>query len=143
MFRRSAGKGNFRFSGNFPHHRRFIQDIQHPVARRKGVLQSASQRRQRNGRAKGGKEGDGGDQHPVKAYHSALAEQGGNKQHHKVKSQHHRVGYCRIAAGGAFHPFLVFGQCIGLLVHFFQPFLPLAILQGFRKPPQAVQHKAG
>ena len=143
LLRRRARKGDFRLAGDFLHHWDFVQNIQHPVTRRKGVLQGAAQRRQRNHRAKGGEQGDGGDQHPIKAHGAALAEQGGNKQHHKIKGQHHGIGHCRIAAGGAFHAFFVLSKVIGFLIHRRQTLFALPILQGFRKPSQAVQHKAG
>ena len=61
LLRRRARKGDFRLAGDFLHHWDFVQNIQHPVTRRKGVLQGAAQRRQRNHRAKGGEQGDGGN----------------------------------------------------------------------------------
>ena len=72
-----------------------------------------------------------------------MVEQRGDKQHHKVKDQHHRIGHCRIAAGRAFHAFLVLCQCIGFFIHLYQPFPALPVLQGFGQATQAVQHKAG
>ena len=131
VLRRRARESDFRPAGNFLHDRGFVQNIQYPITCRKGVLKRTAQCRQSDHRAKGRKQRQRRDQNAFKAHRSALAEQGGDKQHDQVKGQYHRVGYCRIAAGGAFHPFLVFGKAIGFFIHLCQPLFTLPILQGF------------
>ena len=137
-----AGEGNLFPAGHILHGGGVLQQIQHAVARRKGVLQRAAQIGQRHHRAEGTHQGNGGKDHAGKVHGAPQAEQNRGKEHGQVKEQNHGVGAGRVAAGGAFHALLVPGQRVAAGGHPLQALSALTILPDLIQAAQAVQHIA-
>ena len=138
IFRRGTVEGNLLLAADFRGHRGFIQDVQHPIARGKGILQRRAQSGKGDHGAEGAHHGKGCDEAALKAH-----KQGRGKQHCQVKQQNYQARGRAVSAGGPLHLFLRLCQAVGLGIHLLQPLLAPAILDGFRKAPQAVQDKGG
>ena len=111
------------------HHRGFLQDVQHPVACGKGVLQRAAQVGQGYAGAKGTHHGQGGDQDPQKIHLALLIQQRSGKKHPQAEHQDRRVGHRLVLPSGSLHARLVLGQVLCPGLHLCKPLLSLPILQ--------------
>ena len=136
------GKARSRPAGDLLHGGFLLQDVQHPVAGGKGVLQRAAQAGQRHRRAKGAHQRHGGHQHAVKAHRLPAHQPGGRKQHGQVEQQDDGVRHRRVPARRALHARLIGGERVGPRVHLLQAFPAPAVLERFGEPAQAVEHEA-
>ena len=122
-------------------HGLLIQNVQHAVSGRKCVLQGAAQRSQRDHRAKGGKQRDGGNQHTRIADLPGPIQGCAGQEHGQIKSQNRRARNGVVPPGDALHPRFRLRECIRARVHLRKAFGALAVLLRFAQAAQAVQHK--
>ena len=143
LLRPGPRKGHVGLAVDVPGQRLFLQQVQHPVAGGKGVLQSGTQAGQRHHRAEGTHEGQGGQDHPGKVHRPPQIEGCGRKQHGQVKAPQDQLCGGGTPARRALEAFLPAGERLGAVLHLLQPDRPGAVLQNFRQAPQTVQHKTG
>ena len=134
-------KGYLLLSADLLRRRLLVENIQHPVARREGALQCASQSRQRDHRPEGGKQRQYRNQKPGKIHFSRQIKACRQNQHRQIKEIDDRIGAGSVAPGVFLHPLLRLCQLVGSAVHLRQPILPGPVLQDLIQSPQAVQHK--
>lgn len=142
MLGRGAGKADLRAARDRLDGRRLLEDVQHAVARRKRILQRAAQIGKRDHRAEGAHQRQRRDQHAVKADAAAPVQRRGCKEHPEVERQNDGVRHRHIAARRALHARFIGRNRLGSRVHFLKARAALPVLERFREPAQAVQHKA-
>ena len=124
------------------HHRRFLQDVQHPVAAGKGMEQIAGQARQGDHRAEGAHHSHGPDQHLPEAGRALPVQPDSQKQHEKGKAGNDTAGQRRTQPGILLHLLLFSAQRFRPAPDLRKPCLLPAELQRLAQAPQAVQEKA-
>ena len=93
-----AGELNFRLAGDLVDDGRFVQNIEHAVARGKGVLQRRTEICQRDRGAERREQRKDRDERPVERQLSALHQRRGRNQHCKVEEQNGRVRDAHVLA---------------------------------------------
>ena len=134
-------KADRRLPFDVPDRGLLIQNVQHAVSGRECVLQGAAQRGQRNHRAKGRKQRNGGNQHTRITDLPGPVQGCAAQEHCQVKCQNGGARSGVVPPGDALHPRFRLRKCVRTRVHLRQTPGTLAILLRLAQAAQAVQHK--
>ena len=130
-------------SGHLFHHRGLVQNVQHPPGGGKGALEGGAQVGQSYHRAKGGHEGNEGNEHPAKVYLTLFQQHQPQGQQRQVVEPDDGVGDGGVGAGDTAHVLLHPAQIVGAALQLTKTLGLAVVLDGLIHPPQAVQYKGG